>query len=233
MGSNPVEASEFFLGFLCNCLSYFTTVKISFTSILYPQFIHMIFIIYTSRQYLSLSLFALQAYVTDFGSEVYLWLGRNCPVLARNKGVKLAQDLFSSKFQLTSAMCPFDPKTKSEDEGKTKSLSRPSWSLFGRMTARSETVLFREKFVDWPDHNVDYTQDFVKKPISGSWTGSTNSLDVRIGLFVPCSFAHCSSSIPCIVLAIKIQIQGSIQQRKYKCSFFTTAECAFKFSTHN
>ena len=32
MGSNPVEASDFFLGFLCNCLSYFTTAKITFTS---------------------------------------------------------------------------------------------------------------------------------------------------------------------------------------------------------
>ena len=48
MGSDPVGASEFFLGFICNYLSYFTTVKISFTSILYPQFTHMIFIIYTS-----------------------------------------------------------------------------------------------------------------------------------------------------------------------------------------
>ena len=35
MGSNPVGASEFFLGFLCNCLSYFTTTKITFTSSLY------------------------------------------------------------------------------------------------------------------------------------------------------------------------------------------------------
>ena len=32
MGLNPVEASDFFLGFLCNCLSYFTTAKITFTS---------------------------------------------------------------------------------------------------------------------------------------------------------------------------------------------------------
>ena len=31
MGSNPIGASEFFLGFICNCLSYFTTAKISFT----------------------------------------------------------------------------------------------------------------------------------------------------------------------------------------------------------
>ena len=47
MGSNPVGASDFFLGFLCNCLSYFTTAKISFSVILYPQFTHMIFVIYT------------------------------------------------------------------------------------------------------------------------------------------------------------------------------------------
>ena len=33
MGSNPVGASDFFLGFLCDCLSYFTTAKITFTSI--------------------------------------------------------------------------------------------------------------------------------------------------------------------------------------------------------
>ena len=46
MGSNPVEASEFFLGFVCNCFSYFITARITFTCILYPQYNHMI--IYTS-----------------------------------------------------------------------------------------------------------------------------------------------------------------------------------------
>ena len=34
MGSDPIGASEYFLGFLCNCLSYFTTAKITFTSII-------------------------------------------------------------------------------------------------------------------------------------------------------------------------------------------------------
>ena len=32
MGSNFIGASAFFLGFICNCLSYFTTAKISYTS---------------------------------------------------------------------------------------------------------------------------------------------------------------------------------------------------------
>ena len=47
MGLNPVEASDFFSGLslYLNCLSYFTTAKITFTSILYLQFTHMIFII--------------------------------------------------------------------------------------------------------------------------------------------------------------------------------------------
>ena len=35
---------------ICNCWSYFTTAKISFTSILYPHFTHIIFIIYNSQQ---------------------------------------------------------------------------------------------------------------------------------------------------------------------------------------
>ena len=49
VGLNPVGDSEFFLGFICNYLSYLATVKISFNSILYLQFTHMIFIIYTRQ----------------------------------------------------------------------------------------------------------------------------------------------------------------------------------------
>ena len=35
MGSNPIEASDFFLGFVYNCLSCFTTATITFTYILF------------------------------------------------------------------------------------------------------------------------------------------------------------------------------------------------------
>ena len=37
MGSNPIEVSECFLGYLCNCLSCVTTAKITLTSILYHK----------------------------------------------------------------------------------------------------------------------------------------------------------------------------------------------------
>ena len=44
-----LKKNNLYLGFLCNCSSCFTTAKITFTrTILYPQFIYMIYIICTS-----------------------------------------------------------------------------------------------------------------------------------------------------------------------------------------
>ena len=89
--------------------------------------------------------------VFDFGTEVYVWNGRSAPFESRRIGLKLAKDYFESKAknrEFLSKHLLFSSETE----------ARPKWTILGKVNQNMETILFKEKFVNWPQD-----KDKVKK----------------------------------------------------------------------
>lgn len=99
---------------------------------------------------IQLHISVFQAFVLDFGSEVYVWLGRFCSTLTRKNAIDLGLQVFNDGFATSSSINPLNPKifNKITSENKKK---RPPWCLYAKATERSETILFKQKFLDWPD----------------------------------------------------------------------------------
>jgi len=91
-----------------------------------------------------------QAFVLDFGSEVYVWLGRFCSSLARKYAIDLGLNVFNEGYTTSSPINPLNPTVFNTSPSETKQ-KRPPWCLFAKSTERSETILFKQKFLDWPD----------------------------------------------------------------------------------
>ncbi|XP_054285862.1 supervillin isoform X2 [Macrosteles quadrilineatus] len=97
--------------------------------------------------------------VFDFGAELYVWMGKSVSLDRRPTVLKLAQELWNHGFDYSE--CDICPITQAEllgtRTGKDKAdveksaAKRPDWCLLAKVTQHRETVLFREKFLDWPD----------------------------------------------------------------------------------
>nr|XP_029726664.1 uncharacterized protein LOC109414826 isoform X6 [Aedes albopictus] len=117
--------------------------------------------------------------IFDFGSELYIWNGKNASSESKRAAIKLAQELYSQEYSYD--MCQLNPINFTELSGdrqrdarrvpKSGSV-RPDWCLIAKVTQHMETTLFRQKFIDWPDITVQLKDD-------GYHLGDTPSLEIK------------------------------------------------------
>ncbi|XP_039230340.1 supervillin isoform X17 [Drosophila yakuba] len=111
--------------------------------------------------------------VFDFGSELYVWNGKNAPSDAKRAAMRLAQEHFGAENSADYADCYLNPLNYVGIVGRRESTKyakrcaqRPEWCVLGKITQNMETVLFKEKFSDWPEvEREDLEKDYLSNGV--------------------------------------------------------------------
>lgn len=114
--------------------------------------------------------------VFDFGSEMYVWSGKNASITEKKLAFKLAKELWESGYDYSDCnICPLTVASllgnRMVESSQKKAKSRPDWALFTKITQHRETILFKEKFLDWPEFSrlIKVKGDQNEKKIDASF----------------------------------------------------------------
>ncbi|XP_059216277.1 uncharacterized protein LOC106082465 isoform X10 [Stomoxys calcitrans] len=119
--------------------------------------------------------------IFDFGSEMYIWNGKNASSDYKRAAIKLAQEHYEDAV-LDYSKCYVNAMNYASIVGARDNYSFPKrsdkrgdWCILGKITQNMETCLFKEKFADWPEvEREDLEKDYLTnsmnsvKPLDGS-----------------------------------------------------------------